>query len=927
VLALLARAEGRVVATDDLVAAVWPAEPPQSARASLHSHVSRLRGHLGSGAARLETVGDGYRLILSEDGLDVAHALSLLRRAQEVAVADPAKACDLLTEAGAQWRGTPLSDLSGVPPLAAWTVWLDELRREVAECHVECTLAAGRAGEVVGAAREAVAADPFRERPVLLLMRALAATGRAAEALRQGYDFRRRLSRETGLDPSETLADLEHEIAAGATRRSGVPRFAPPARLIGRTAEVAALQRLLGEGRLVTVVGTGGVGKTSLALEVARSRAAEVLLLAPVTDPAAVPYALADALDLRVTQGDVLTACAALLGSGPKLLIIDNCEHVRTAVRDLVTTLHAGCPELVVLATSREPLGLPAEQQFRLTPLPLPDPGGAGPLDQVPSVAVFLERAGRVHPGARFGPEQLRLISAIVRRLDGVPLAIELAAGRLSSLGLTDLHARLDRSLDLLGDGGRAGDPRHRTLRATIDWSYRLLSDGQQRLFRHLAVFPDGFDLATAERTAATLDLVEDPAGALGHLVDASMVDATLTEPTRYRMLETLRSFGVDRLTAAGELTRAQNLLVDWASDLAAFIGSAEPTDAEPEADLALRRELANLRAAWAMLRRSGRPDDATTFVSDLLMLASVRDLPEIWQWARDLAGDPAVAGHPRRGAVLGMAATAAWQQGELVAADQLAREGLAASDNDEGRWWCLTALSNADLSRGAHAEAIAHAEAAAGLALRPAEHYGIAAIAALYAGDLELARSFHTRLAGIARSPTLRGLHAYVAGEIDNVSGRYAPAEAHYTRAITLARTAGATFIDGIAAVGLVSVQAKAGRIDDALRGYRELIGYWERSGNWLQQWTTLRNLAILLRDLADPEPALFLEAAADHASDAPAVVGAVWTPPPVAAHLPEATAVRVRSDAEAAVPAQVLAVARRAIDAHLVGRGAPAR
>jgi predicted ATPase len=236
---------------------------------------------------------------------------------------------------------------------------------------------------------------------------------------------------------------------------------------------------------MVTVVGPGGVGKTRVALEVAgRSDAATVLLLAPVTDPAALPHALAEALGLDVVRGDVLAACVAVLGDRAALLVIDNCEHLREAVRATVEVILTACPQLSVLATSREPVGAAVEYAYRLPPLALPeaepDPSG------VPSVAVFLDRARRVRPG--LAPD-LRVVADIVRRLDGLPLAIELAAGRLSTFSLTDLATRLDRALDLLGD--RAGaEARHRTLRATVEWSYDLLGRDEQRLFRYLAVFP-----------------------------------------------------------------------------------------------------------------------------------------------------------------------------------------------------------------------------------------------------------------------------------------------------------------------------------------------------------------------------------------------------------------------------------------------------
>ncbi|QSB14935.1 winged helix-turn-helix domain-containing protein [Natronosporangium hydrolyticum] len=557
-LALLAKAESRVVAVADLLEWLWPAEPAEPARASLHSHIRRLRQHLGPAATRLENTHDGYRLVLLPGELDLDRVRDLLRQARQTA--DPARGYQLLTEARQLWRGPVLADTGTVAPLLAWAVTLAELRLEVEAEYLDRALRSGHAAQAVGLAREALAAEPLREPLVRLLMRALAATGRRSDALREGYAFRRRLVDQSGLDPSPALGQLERQIASGpVTGPPPDPAATPADRLIGREAAASALQRLLGEARLVTLVGPGGVGKSRLALAVAhRLDQVQVLPLAGVFDPAAVPHALATALGLADTAGDLLGASGALLRAGPQLLVVDNGEHLLPAVRQLVRRLLATCPQLTVLVTSRERLGLAEERPFRLAPLPLPDQRGGPAVSQVPSVALFLTRARQVRPGFAVDPAALRMICDTVRRLDGIPLAIELAAGRLATLSLADLHARLDRALDLFGeaaerDGAGLGpDPRHRTLRDSIDWSYQLLDDPTRRLFRRLSLFPDGFDLATAERLASELGVPGDPASALARLVDASMVDAELGEHPHYRMLGTLRRFGLDRLAAHG---------------------------------------------------------------------------------------------------------------------------------------------------------------------------------------------------------------------------------------------------------------------------------------------------------------------------------------------------------------------------------------
>lgn len=920
-LALLARAEGGVVATEQLLDALWPGGDTVTARASLHSHVSRLRGHLGRAAHRLTTTGGGYRLALAAGDLDAAQARRTLLDARRIAKTDPATACTTLRKARELWRGPVLPDLvDTAPAITAWAIALDELQREVLDCYLSCAIDAGQLDDVVSTARDALASDPLREAAVLLLMRALAATGRRADALRAGYDYRRRLRAETGLDPTASLGELERSIAAGSNPPAPVPG-APSQRLVGRESELAALGRLITTERVVTVVGPGGVGKTSVVFElVRRLDDTNTLMLAPVTDPAAVPYALASALGLRVVQADVLAACAALLAAGPSVLVVDNCEHLRPAATEMISTLVANCPELTVIATSREPLDLGVERQFRLAPLPLPTLDDDRTSERAPSVSVFLDRARRVRTEFTAGPAELRLIAEIVRRLDGIPLAIELAASRLSSIGLPDLHARLDRALDLLDNGRAAADPRHRTLRATVEWSYQLLTDDERRLFRHLSIFPDGFDLTTAERVATELRLGTDPAGTLAHLVNASMIVAELDGHPRYRMLDTLRAFGLDRLAASAEDSAAEQRLLRWAADLARWIGATEITECEGDADAALRTEFANLRAAWVVARRLGRTDDMITLVTALLASAFMRDLTELWEWARELAAGPAGRSHPQQGIVLGMAAGAAWLRGELDVADSLARQGLDVSGaDDRARWWCLTALANVAVSRGAYADAIAYSEEGARLATRPTENYGIAALAAAYTGDARLAHDFRVRLRAVAVPLSLQALDAYVAGEIDNLAGDYDTAEQHYLRTITLARAAGATFMAGIATVGLITVRSAAGHHQEALRGYRELLEYWERTGSWLQQWTTLRNLARQLYRLGDYESALFVEVAADHAPDAPAV-GDDWR-----RESPNFDSVlggdvgRIRAEAARATRGEVLATARRAIEEQL--------
>jgi tetratricopeptide (TPR) repeat protein len=346
------------------------------------------------------------------------------------------------------------------------------------------------------------------------------------------------------------------------------------------------------------------------------------------------------------------------------------------------------------------------------------------------------------------------------------------------------------------------------------------------------------------------------------------MVDASFpASGTCYRMLETLRAFALDRLAAAGELDAATGHLLVWARDLAGWIEVHAGCDDEPQADALLRRELANLRAAWRLARTGGHLDIAVAIVLSLGEACEWRDLPEIRGWAEELADDPALAAHPGAALVLATAARAAYMRGDPATTERRARAGLERATEDGARGRGLRALALAQLTRGAFAEVVDLELAAAPLGPGPNGGLGIAALAATYAGDPALGRYLHGRMSANAVFPTLRAFTAYVGGEIDSADGRLDKAERQYTRAIELARSSGATFVVNIASVGLITVLGRGGRTADALGGYREVSEYFSSTGNWSHLWTTLRNLADLLRALDDPAPAAQLDAATDHA------------------------------------------------------------
>ncbi|MGH9034734.1 MAG: ATP-binding protein, partial [Acidimicrobiia bacterium] len=347
---------------------------------------------------------------------------------------------------------------------------------------------------------------------------------------------------------------------------------------VGRDSEVRVLTKHLADSRLVTLLGPGGSGKTRLALQVAAERVDQhgggvwLAELAPWGDPHLVPAALAAVVGVREEPGkSLLDTLEAWAATKDVLVVLDNCEHVVGAAAELAGRLLRAGPGVRVLATSREALGLAAEQVVAVPPLRLPEPGtGAAPsleaLFESEAVRLFVERARSARPDLELGPEHAAAVVRICQRLDGIPLALELAARRVRALSLSELAERLDQRLSFLTGGAREGEARHQTLRATIDWSHDLLGHDERVLFRRLGVFAGGFDLAAAETVCAgpydTLDLIVA-------LVDKSLVVASeVGGATRYRMLETVRDYALERLTEAREDDATRSAHLAWALHL-----------------------------------------------------------------------------------------------------------------------------------------------------------------------------------------------------------------------------------------------------------------------------------------------------------------------------------------------------------------------
>ncbi|WP_103565881.1 BTAD domain-containing putative transcriptional regulator [Actinomadura rubteroloni] len=597
-LAVLALDAGRPVAVDALVDALWGEDPPAAAPNAVQSLVSRLRAAIGrdlvpSGPA-------GYRLAVPPEAVDAHDFETRVAAARRAGTA--AERAAGLRAALDLWRGPALADARGRPAADARAARLEALRRAALEERLDADLALGGHAGLIPELAALAAADPLREPLRARLIRALYAAGRQADALAEYAALRRELADELGVDPSPELADLH----VAMLRRDPVllappaaaPAEPPPGNLrapltsfVGRDRDLERVAGLLAAGRLVTLTGPGGAGKTRLALE-AGARAAGFpdgvwnVELAPVEDPGEVVPAVLAALRLPgaglgpgVRGGlparearDPLDRLVRALRGRRLLLVLDNCEHLLDAAARLADRVLAGCPDVRILTTSREPLGITGEALWPVGPLAAPP----GPVDAAaalgyPAVRLLAERAAAAAPGFAVTDENAAGVLRICRALDGVPLAIELAAARLRALTPAQVADRLDDRFRLLRAGSRTALPRHRTLRAVVDWSFDLLTAPERALWRRLAVFHGGATLDAAETVGAGAGLDgADVLDVLIALVGKSLVTVDASGGTpRYGMLETIRAYGLDRLAESGEEAAVRRAHAAYFLDLA----------------------------------------------------------------------------------------------------------------------------------------------------------------------------------------------------------------------------------------------------------------------------------------------------------------------------------------------------------------------
>jgi predicted ATPase/DNA-binding SARP family transcriptional activator len=670
-LALLALQRGQPVSADRLIDALWGDGQAANPANALQVQVGQLRRTFG--AAAILTSDAGYALGVRPDQVDVVRFEQLVAKGRRLAAdgeLEPASAT--LGEALGLRRGEPLAEFAYAGFADAERARLDELTLVATESRAGADLALGRHGELAGELEVLCREHPLRERLWELLILALYRSGRQAEALRAYAEVRDHLADELGLDPVPALRELQARIlaqdpslapASAPARPAPVPAggtVAAPVtagnlrerlgRFVGRDAELAQLREAVRSSRLLTLTGPGGAGKTRLAVEAAAALRQEypdgawLVELAGVTEPDGVVPAAAAALGAAAAAlaspqpaGSVTELIVRHLAGRSLVLVLDNCEHVIGEAAALTDTLVGAVPGLRLIATSREPLGIPGEV---LVPV-----GGLAP---AAAAELFVDRARAVRPGFTADGPAAGVIEDICRRLDGLPLALELAAARLRALPLATLAERLDDRFRLLSRGARTALPRQQTLRAVVDWSYDLLFSDERRLFARLAAFTGGCGLAAAEAVCADDQVPADEIlDVLSRLVDKSLVTASGGDgEARFGQLQTLWQYGRERLGESGEAGAIQARHGAYYRQLATEAHQGLRGPAGPGCRDRLVAESGNLRAALEEYIAAGNADAALSLASGMAWLWFINaDFLEGARWLGDALG----AEGPRR--------------------------------------------------------------------------------------------------------------------------------------------------------------------------------------------------------------------------------------------------------------------------------------
>ncbi|MCL1692830.1 MAG: tetratricopeptide repeat protein, partial [Actinomycetia bacterium] len=680
-LARLLMNPGETVTADRLVEDLWPGDVPDTARHALHVYVSKLRAALGPDRDRLTRRNSGYRFSIEPDELDASRFVQLVAEGRaSLDRGDPETAHTQLESALAMWRGPVLADIADEEFVRAEAVRLDEIRLVALEQRIAADLELGHHTALVEELRDLTTKHPLKERFWEQLMLALYRCGRQAEALRVFQAARSQLAEELGIEPGPALRQIEGQILSqdpslnllDTPEPMAAPNNLPVLRtnFIGRREDLALGSKLLAGTRLLTLTGPPGSGKTRVAIRLASDHVADFphgtffVPLAAVADVNLIETTIARALSLREVPGEEpFEGLKAFLRDRRALLLLDNFEHLLDGA-SLISELLDAAPGVTVLVSSRSPLGLTGEQEFPIKPLAVPGTDQRPDLvdaQNYDAVALFVTRARSSDPDFELTTSNIAAVVDTVARLDGLPLAIELAAARIRLLSPRDLLDRLDQSLTVLTGGPADASSRHRTLRDAIAWSYDLLERDEQTLFRRLGVFR-GF---TIEAAAAVTDLTE---GAVFDGIDSLLSKNLIYRPVgfgeaRFSMLETLRVFALEQLDLAGEQGEVFARYATYFCHLAEKTEPELTTEMQHAATQVLSQELDNIRHALLHALDADDPDPGLLLTGCVWRFwQSSGHLTEPIRWIEALLASDRASDAARAKGLTGLAGLTYWQ-------------------------------------------------------------------------------------------------------------------------------------------------------------------------------------------------------------------------------------------------------------------------